>query len=196
MAKGKARSARVMRKRESQLIEGQKNLLILRGTTSSETVAGVAKDLAQLKKPATRLLSRKNDMHPLEDASSLEFLMQKNDCAAFLFTSHSKKRPHNLVLGRTFDDHILDVIELGVPGYAAIGDFEGPKKVIGSHPFFLFNGEDWERTKELKKLRSLLLGEGWGEEFSRARAADRGWCPAAQSSDSERDCVASRDVYF
>ena len=87
-----------MRKRESQLIEGGKNLLVLRGTTSSETIAGVATDLAMLKKPNVRLLTRKNDIHPMEDASSLEFLLQKNDCSAFLFSSHSKKRPDNLVL--------------------------------------------------------------------------------------------------
>jgi hypothetical protein len=45
---------------------------------------------------------------------ALEFLCQKNECGLFAVASHSKKRPHNLVLGRMFDYHLYDVLELGV----------------------------------------------------------------------------------
>ncbi len=51
-----------------------------------------------LKKPDAHQLARKNEILPFEDASSIEFLAGKNECSAFLFTSHSKKRPNNLVL--------------------------------------------------------------------------------------------------
>ncbi len=51
-----------------------------------------------LKKPDVRQLTRNNDVRPFEDPSSLEFLAEKNECAAFLYCSHSKKRPNNLVL--------------------------------------------------------------------------------------------------
>ena len=52
-----------------------------------------------MKKPDSKLFSRKNDTRPFEDQSSLEFLCRQNDCSLFAFGSHSKKRPDNLVLG-------------------------------------------------------------------------------------------------
>jgi hypothetical protein len=87
------------------------------------------------------MMQKKNEMHPFEDAGSLEFLSQKNDCSLFVFGNNSKKRPNNLVFvssaydysathtfssrlhyciicfhrqGRTYDGHLLDMIELGV----------------------------------------------------------------------------------
>lgn len=45
------------------------------------------------------MLSRRNpNVLPFDDASSLEFLMQKNNCGMFAVASHSKKRPDNLTL--------------------------------------------------------------------------------------------------
>ena len=40
-------------------------------------------------------------MRPFEDQTSLEFMSQKNDASLFAFGSHSKKRPHNLVFGKS-----------------------------------------------------------------------------------------------
>ncbi len=51
-----------------------------------------------LKKPAVKLMTRKNDIRPFEDATSIEFLTERNDCGAFALVSHNKKRPHNLVM--------------------------------------------------------------------------------------------------
>ncbi len=48
-------------------------------------------------------LSRKNDdMRPFElgGETHLEHLARKADCGMFVLDSHSKKRPHNLILGR------------------------------------------------------------------------------------------------
>ena len=61
-------------------------------------------------------LRRHNAVHPFEDATPMEFLSQKNDASLFAFGTHSKKRPHNLVFGRLFDHHILDMVETGVAG--------------------------------------------------------------------------------
>ena len=61
-------------------------------------------------------LRRHNAVHPFEDATPMEFLSQKNDASLFAFGTHSKKRPHNLVFGRLFDNHILDMVETGVAG--------------------------------------------------------------------------------
>lgn len=46
------------------------------------------------------MLNRKNDIRPFEDVTSLEFLLDKNDCALFAVGTHNKKRPLNLVMVR------------------------------------------------------------------------------------------------
>jgi ribosome production factor 2 len=67
-----------------------------------------------MKKPDSILFQRNNDMHPFEAQTSIEFLCQSNDCSLFSFGSHSKKRPHNLVMGRMYDFQTLDMFEFGI----------------------------------------------------------------------------------
>jgi ribosome production factor 2 len=52
-----------------------------------------------LKKPNAVMFSKRNAIRPFEDITSLEFFGQRNDTSLFAFGSHSKKRPHNLVMG-------------------------------------------------------------------------------------------------
>jgi GTP cyclohydrolase FolE2 len=53
-----------------------------------------------LKKPDARMLARLNPITPFEDATSLEFLSERNDASLLLIGSNSKKRPNNLVFVR------------------------------------------------------------------------------------------------
>lgn len=92
------RAKRALEKKEPVLVEGAKNLLFVRGPATSNLVVSAAKDLLLLKKPAMKALQRKNEIRPFEDTSSLEFLCEKNDCGAFVYASHNKKRPNNLVM--------------------------------------------------------------------------------------------------
>ena len=82
------------------------------------------------------------------------------------FGSHSKKRPNNLVLGRMFDHHIYDLVEVGVDNFRPMESFEYDKKLtprIGSKPFFAFVGEGFESVEELKHLKEVLLDLFRGE---------------------------------
>lgn len=85
-------------------------------------------------------------------------MCQKNDCSLFGLVSHSKKRPHNLVLGRTYDGHILDMFELGVNYYKGVQDFTGRSKNVGSKPCMLFIGDQWGYEEQFTRLQSLLIG--------------------------------------
>ena len=100
MSSRNLKAIRRARSKEAKLVEGPKQLLALKGPASSAILNEVLTDLIMLKKPDAKALTRKNDIRPFEDASSLEFLCDKNECSAFLYASHSKKRPHNLVLVR------------------------------------------------------------------------------------------------
>lgn len=72
------------------------------------------------------LFSRRNeDVRPFEPGGevSLEFFADKSDCGLFCLGSHSKKRPHNITLGRFFDRRLLDLIEFGVDSFRALKAF-------------------------------------------------------------------------
>ena len=114
-----ARGRRFLKNREAKLNENPKTALIVRGQKTSGLINDVLTDLYMLKKPLGVHMRRHNAVHPFEDATPLEFLSQKNDASLFAFGTHSKKRPHNLVFGRMFDHHVLDMVELGVTGALA-----------------------------------------------------------------------------
>lgn len=71
--------------------------------------------------------------------------------------SHSKKRPNNIILGRTFDFTILDMIELGVEDFKKIEDFKVEKISALIKPCLVFNGPAWDQSQDLTRLRSLLI---------------------------------------
>lgn len=84
-------------------------------------------------------------------------LTQRNDCALFSFGSTTKKRPNNLILGRIFENEILDMVELGLQQYKAISEFKNEKIGTCVKPCLVFNGPKWSHTEELRRLRSLLI---------------------------------------
>eukprot|EP00698_Gefionella_okellyi_P014829 TRINITY_DN412_c0_g1_i4.p1 TRINITY_DN412_c0_g1~~TRINITY_DN412_c0_g1_i4.p1 ORF type:complete len:323 (-),score=62.25 TRINITY_DN412_c0_g1_i4:139-1107(-) len=147
---------RILEARESQAIETEKRALVINGLKTSGLVNAVLSDLYILKKPAAARLSRKNDLRPFEDTGSLEFLMEKNECSLFVLGTHQKKRPHTLTLGRTFNKHLLDCIELGVLAHKPLLEFKAKLSVEG-RPLLIFQGGGWELNEDLIILRNLLL---------------------------------------
>ena len=151
------RGKRILEKREPQLVEEAKNVVLLRSSTASQKCIQLLKDLYSLKKPNATLLTRKEQWLPFEDATKLEFVATKNDCSLFVYASHSKKRPNNLILGRTYDGHVLDMAEFGFDNYESISEFHVPKIAAGTKPIILFTGELFENSLDYQRLKSLLL---------------------------------------
>jgi ribosome production factor 2 len=142
-------------------------------------------ELRSIQAPASKLLNKKNPIdifsnsgssdNSADGVSSLEFLLTKNDCHLFGMTTHNKKRPNNLILGRVFNHQLLDSVELGIQYYkssihkapthsngssnsngsSTLEDI--PKKRIGSKPLLLFNGDIWNNIQEYSNLRNLLI---------------------------------------
>jgi len=140
---------------EPQLEEDEKNVAYIRGFTANDQITRVVRDIYMLKKPIGVPLNKKNVVQPFEDVSPIEFICQKNDCSLFLFTSHSKKRPNNLVMGRLFDGHILDMVEFGVDFFKAIEEF--PARIsLGVKPILIFAGEPFETEYDLIRIKNLL----------------------------------------
>ncbi|KAM6082917.1 ribosome production factor 2 homolog isoform 3-T3 [Chlamydotis macqueenii] len=86
-----------------------------------------------------------------------EFFSKKSDCSLFLFGSHNKKRPNNLIIGRMFDYHVLDMIELGVEKFVSLKDVKNSKCPEGTKPMLIFAGDMFDVSEEYRRLKSLLI---------------------------------------
>ncbi|XP_060760997.1 ribosome production factor 2 homolog [Neoarius graeffei] len=150
------RSKRFLQNREPKLTENSKNTMIMKGGNTSETVTHALKDLYLLKKPNAVLYKKKNIMRPFEDSTSLEFFSKKSDCSLFLFGSHNKKRPNNLIFGRMFDFHVLDMFELGIEKFTSLKDVKSGKCAEGTKPMLVFAGELFETDREYVRLKNVL----------------------------------------
>ncbi|XP_021755226.1 ribosome production factor 2 homolog [Chenopodium quinoa] len=157
------RGRRILEKRAPKLVENEKKTLFVHGTKTSNVLNSVLTELYHLKKENSVKYTRKNDkIRPFEAGgeTNLEFFSQKTDCALFVFGSHSKKRPDNLVMGRFYDNHVYDLVEVGVENYRSLQSFSYDKKIspkMGSKPLIAFIGEGFESVDELKHLKEVLL---------------------------------------
>ncbi|XP_055702231.1 ribosome production factor 2 homolog [Phlebotomus papatasi] len=147
----------VLLNREPKLIENVKNTLILEGRKCSGEIKSALKDLYHLKKPQAKCLSRQNEITPFDDEIPLLQLAQKNECSLFMFGSTSKKRPNNLILGRLYEQELLDMVELGLVKYRGLQEFKNEKISSNVKPCLVFNGPKWTQSEELRRLKCLLI---------------------------------------
>ena len=148
-------------------MEFTKKTLLIKGHATSDVVNRVLVDLNLLAQPNSKLMTRKNEILPFEDAGPLAFLMEKNDCSLFAFVNTTKKRPHNLIIGRTFDHQMLDMVELGVDKFTSLFDTKGTAKAIGAKPLLVFQGDAWNSDPNFAKLENLLLDFFRGEKVNK-----------------------------
>jgi len=156
----KKKISRRLKNAQPKVHENVKTAMFVRGSNASQNISQLLTELSMLKKPDSILLKQKksNVFRPFEDVSGLEFLSSKNDCSLFVLGSHSKKRPNNLVFGRFFDHHILDMIEVGMENFKSMSSFvKASKPTIGSKPCFLFFGEEFSSREDFKSFSSILL---------------------------------------
>ncbi|XP_031270921.1 ribosome production factor 2 homolog [Pistacia vera] len=186
----KGRVKRELEKRAPKLVETGKKTLLLQGTKTSNTLNAVLTELYLLKKGSAVRYTRKNEnIRPFESGgeTSLEFFSLKTDCSIFVYGSTSKKRPDNLVIGRTYDHHIYDLVEVGVENFKPMNSFTFDKKLapqVGSKPFVCFIGEGFESVEELKHLKDVLVDLLRGEVIENLNLAgvDRAYVCTASSS--------------
>ena len=84
------------------------------------------KDLHMLRDlDASKLFLRKShEIYPFDDIGPLEQMAVRQDCSLFVVGTHQKKRPDNLIMGRLFASHLLDVFEFGVSNYVPVQSFK------------------------------------------------------------------------
>mmetsp|Transcript_10959 Transcript_10959/g.33618 ORF Transcript_10959/g.33618 Transcript_10959/m.33618 type:complete len:327 (+) Transcript_10959:86-1066(+) len=157
--RAKTRKGRkVLMEREPKVEENPKCVAVVRGHATSTTVNKLLTELHMLQRPLSKRFSRKNVIRPFEPAGEapLESILVKADCSLFLLGNHTKKRPDNLIVGRLFDGHLLDMVEFGVEGFTSMDSFEVKKPSPGASPCIVFKG-DFQQSDVLSKTKNLLL---------------------------------------
>lgn len=155
--KRKPRVERLMKKQGPLEVENTKKVLIFKGHKTSQVVVDVMRDIAKISKPHCKTLGKNNEILPFEDANSIEFLTTKNDTSLFAMGSHTKKRPHNIVLGRTYDGHVLDMFEFGIDNFESLESIKGFKKSLGSKPCLVFLGDQWSADASYDRVRNFFI---------------------------------------
>ena len=153
---------KLMKKAPKNVETEGKMCLMLHGGKSSQTLKNLMTDLSVLKKGECHKMSRKNDgIRPFEGGgeTSLEFYAEKADAGSFMLCSHQKKRPDCLTVGRFFDYHLFDMVELLVKNYKSIHSFgsAGNQAVLGSKPCMIFMGDRFETEPALKLTKNILM---------------------------------------
>jgi len=163
----KASVLRVLEDRQAKIHENPKSALFIKGHKTSQIVNDVLADLHCLKKPVSKKYNKKksnNNTGPFDDPTSVEFFSTKNDSSLFMYGSHSKKRPHNLIIGRLFDYHILDMMEFGVSDFKPLSKFH-PKThpMYGSKPCFSITGSLFQTDPRYEMAANLFVDFYRGE---------------------------------
>lgn len=146
---------KLKRAQEPQLDEDEKNVAYIKGFSANDRITKVMREIYMLKKPIGIPLNKRNVIQPFEDVTPIEFICEKNDCSLFLQSSHSKKRPNNLVMGRLFDKRLLDMVEFGVESFKSMDEF-GAKISVGMKPILIFAGEPFETDFDMIRIKNLL----------------------------------------
>lgn len=148
---------KILESKEPLLIENDKKTVILKGANTSGIINDVLTDIFKIRRHNAVMTSKNNPFLPFEEASGLCELLKKKDSSLFVFGSHNKKRPHNLVFGRTFDGQILDMIEFGVTSFKKLSQFKPTKVPLGAKPVLIFNGDMFERSPEWGIIQNYFL---------------------------------------
>lgn len=148
---------RAIIKKEPKLIEDTKQTLCFKGKNTSQIVVNFMKDLYDLKKPDAQIMQKKNDILPFEDITPIEKFSIKYNAPLFMIALHNKKRPHNLIMGRMYEQTLLDMAEFGIENYTGLKDFKVSKISEGIKSLLVFNGELFENNHEFNRIKNLLV---------------------------------------
>jgi ribosome production factor 2 len=92
------------------------------------------------------------------DPQRIEHLCELNDTALFCYTSDTKKRPMNLVLGSLFDNKMLDMFEYEVTNFIPIEYFQTQIEIDSFlKPILIFQGDLFETDFEFDRIKRYFI---------------------------------------
>jgi ribosome production factor 2 len=135
-------------------VEDPKKTVFIKGNKTSEFTLKTLQSLYLMKKSNSLALSDRWELRPFETAEKLEHLCNKRDCGLFVFGSHTKKRPNTLLMGRMYNEKLLDLVEFEIKNMKELD----PKCEIvpEEKPCLIFQGDVFEYKSEFMRIKNLL----------------------------------------
>jgi hypothetical protein len=167
-----------------RVVKAERVAIFLRGSSTSNEITQVLKDLHELKKPASRYFPRRLEKNPSQSTDFLENICEQNGAGMFGFGSSTKRRRDHLILGRLYNGKILDFFEFHARSKKsnATGGIEAS---VDSAPCFVFLGDSWSKDNCLNEFKNFLI-DGFGIRHDKqvgVRALERVMvCSALNSS--------------
>ena len=156
--KAKRKATKLLEDRKPKVIENPKRSLILSGRKVNKDLKTLLQDLHRLRTPfSVNFTQETHDLLPFEEVQPIEKLVKSEDTSLFLIGSHQKKRPNNIIMGRCFDQQILDMVEFGVSELKQMESKASLLNNLGSKPCIVFKGDEFKNNPQFETIRSMFL---------------------------------------
>lgn len=142
-----------------KVTEDPKECLFINTSNSSEMMKLALKEIYLTRKSFSKKLNKKNIISPVfENNEDIENLTNKSNASLFYYTSDTKKRQMNLVLGNLFNKRVLDAFEFEITNFIP-HDFFNIKIDYDDTclPILIFMGELFETEKNLERFKFFMM---------------------------------------
>ena len=99
-------------------------------------------------------------------------MANKYDSALFIVGNTQKKRPENIVFGRIYAEHMLDMVEFGVQNYKSIDSFKNAEVSAVIKPLLVFQGEQFDFSQKHSRFKSLMIDFFKFSDYSEANIVE------------------------
>lgn len=139
-----------------RVVKAERISVFLRGSSTSNEITQVLKELHDVKKPASRYIARRLDKNPSQSLDFIEAICKQNVASMFGFGSSTKRRRNHLLLGRLYNGKILDMFEFQAHSETTSKKLSADVS-SDSRPCFVFLGECWTNDNTLNEFKNFLI---------------------------------------
>lgn len=160
-----ARGRRFLMAKEPKKVEDPKETFIVKGNKCSADISSLLHDFQMLRGSGKstyykKTMAKSIPIHPFEDETRILKYMARINASVFALGSSSKKRPSRLVMGRLFNDMLLDMVEFKVTEYNSMKDFVSKScdsTVFNAAPMMVFQGAGFDSDPRLESIKSMFM---------------------------------------
>ncbi|CAD2087053.1 nucleolar preribosomal assembly protein, putative [Plasmodium vinckei brucechwatti] len=150
----------ILKKREGEYQEGSKNCLFICSNKRTEELKNLMHDIYIIQKPYTCYMPK---LHPqlvniTEKIDKIVDICIHNTCSFFFSIFSTKKNPSRFILGRLYNNKILDYYTFSLLSYIPMSIFPSSKEVLFStKPIVLIQGSYFNMNENTKYLKNILF---------------------------------------
>ncbi|SCL99451.1 nucleolar preribosomal assembly protein, putative [Plasmodium chabaudi chabaudi] len=150
----------ILKKREGEYQESSKNCLFICSNKRTEELKNLMHDIYIIQKPYTCYMPK---LHPqlvniTEKIDKIVEICIHNTCSFFFSIFSTKKNPSRFILGRLYNNKILDYYTFSLLSFIPMSIFPSSKEILFStKPIVLIQGSYFNMNENTKYLKNILF---------------------------------------